>query len=166
MRAHQCLVIPPDESLKTVLASTLRLLDAGRKVLVVHGGAVEGAQLELALLQALGGPSVSLLLLHRSGSHEEFADALAALERVEGRLEVLLLQGDGATDSLDSRLVTLLSSDAHDWSLTCLYESDQALGAALGEVVAHEHLSLTARELHGHRPARRRSWAHPRPEQR
>ena len=138
MGSHQCVVVHPEDAEEALLASTLQLLDSGRKVLVVHSGAVQGARVELALLQALDGPSPLLVLMHRSGSEDEFARSLTMLDSVEGPLDVLLFQSGSPLDSLDAELLTLLTAGSQDWTLTCLFDSGQALGPALGTVLAHE----------------------------
>lgn len=145
MGLHRCMVVHPDEAQEAVLASSLHLLHLGRKVLVVHSGAMQGARLELALLQTLGGPSPSVKLVHRSGSQEEFAKSLAALDPIEGPLEVLLFQSGSVDDSVEAQLLTLLAAGSQDWTLTCLYDSDQALGSTLGQVLMHEQVSVLGR---------------------
>lgn len=144
MGSHKCLVVHPDEAENTLLGRALRLLNNGRKVLIVHSGAMQGARLELALREALDGPSPALVLVHRSGSLGEFRQSLDALSAADGELTVLLFQSGNSDDSVETTLVELLSADPTDWTLSCLYDADQAL-EAVGLILDHDAVTVVGR---------------------
>jgi len=152
MFSHQCMVVSPDDGEEALLATTLQLLHLGRKVLVVHSGAMQGARLELTLRQSLGLMPSALVLVHRSGSTEEFAQSLSALDPVEGGLEVLLLQSGSEPDRIEEQLLTMLTASSQDWTMTCLYDIDQAMDTALGQVLAHEAVNVKVLPAAGHDP--------------
>lgn len=141
---HDAVVVPCSGVLEAVVDLVVRSCRAGKRVLLVHGGAAEGAHLELGLHDVLDLESPSVVLVHRSGGYSEFRSALHELSSVDGELEVVLAHAGGheVAAAAAVRLLDMLQQEPGGWSLRCVFDSEQALDGAIDAVLRHNALEV------------------------
>lgn len=141
---HDAVVVSSGVAVDAIVDMVVSSSRAGKKILLVHGGAVEGAHLELAVHAALGSDSPPVAFVHRSGEGNELRSALHELSSVDADLEVLVTHtgGQGVSAAAEARLLDLLEQEPEKSSLRCVFGSEQALDTAIGAVLSHAALEI------------------------